>query len=221
MKIIILFLFITTFLLSFNLINGETKRPNLIQHRSRHDVINSIIDSTNKVVDLSRSLIGTNCVVIERGEVPKYYKCVGCVIEEAQLCVDDMRLNRTGNVFHSCEMRSAMEFYKPEECCPQQYEDKIKNYDLNARTTAYPDAFTCLKKVGCDESTIYNELLRECETVCKEGTYLHKWIGYKTDKKKNPENPCFAYFNAGISYKNSYLLSIIMSTLLFLFMSLL
>jgi hypothetical protein len=215
MKIIILFLFITTFLLSFNLINGETKRPKLIQHRSRHDLINNIIDSANKVVDISRSLSGTNCVVIERGEVPKYYKCQGCIIEQAQLCIDDMRLNRTGNVFHSCEMRSAMEFYEPNECCPKQYFDDVKKrMELHSRTTAYPDAFECLKTIGCDESTIYNELLKECETVCKEdGTYLDKW-------EVGPD-PCFAYFNAGISFKNSYLLSIIMSTLLFLFMSLL
>lgn len=220
MKLIIL----TIFYLSLNLINGEfssekilrQKRPQLIQHRSRHNLINTIIESTNNVVDISRSLIGTNCVVIERGEVPKYYKCEGCIIEEAQSCIDDMRLNRTGNVFHTCEMKSAMEFYERDQCCPKQYYDEFKKrMELHARTTAYPDAFTCLTNIGCDESTIYKELLRECETVCnqEDGTYLDKWeVG---------DDPCFAYFNAGISYKNSYLLSIIMSTLLLLFMSLL
>jgi hypothetical protein len=36
------------------------------------------------------------------GEVTKYYKCVGCVVENAMGCITDMRNNKTGNVEAPC-----------------------------------------------------------------------------------------------------------------------
>jgi hypothetical protein len=39
---------------------------------------------------------GVNCVLIERGTVPPYYDCVGCVIDRAMNCLDDLRLNKSG-----------------------------------------------------------------------------------------------------------------------------
>lgn len=47
---------------------------------------------------IHRALYGTNCVVIERGVVSRYYKCTGCKVEEAALCVQDLRTNRSHNI---------------------------------------------------------------------------------------------------------------------------
>ena len=33
-------------------------------------------------------------MLIERGTVTKYYMCVGCEVEEAMGCIDDMRNNK-------------------------------------------------------------------------------------------------------------------------------
>jgi hypothetical protein len=41
---------------------------------------------------------GSNCVFIERGEVPIYEQCYGCSMREAFACLQDMRNNITGNV---------------------------------------------------------------------------------------------------------------------------
>ena len=41
---------------------------------------------------------GSNCVLIERGEVPIYEQCYGCSMREAFACLQDMRNNITGNV---------------------------------------------------------------------------------------------------------------------------
>lgn len=70
-----------------------------------------------------RQLVGSNCILIERGTVPPYYDCVGCVIEEAQGCLDDMRYNLSGNVDKDCQLNSAMEFYDSDNCCPNIKKD--------------------------------------------------------------------------------------------------
>ncbi|KAJ1412311.1 hypothetical protein B484DRAFT_422886 [Ochromonadaceae sp. CCMP2298] len=44
-----------------------------------------------------RRLIGSNCIRIDRGYIPPYYDCKGCITEEAQGCVDDMRANYSYN----------------------------------------------------------------------------------------------------------------------------
>jgi hypothetical protein len=50
--------------------------------------------NTNGLIGFQRKLAGSNCVIIERGKAPRYYKCIGCVIEEATACVDDLRSNK-------------------------------------------------------------------------------------------------------------------------------
>ena len=56
-----------------------------------------------------RQLIGSNCLYIEKGEVPPYWDCEGCIVEEAQGCVDDMRYDKGGRTGIGCNLNSAGE----------------------------------------------------------------------------------------------------------------
>lgn len=69
------------------------------------------------VTDMLRRLTGYNCVQIVDGKVPPYYTCLGCVIEEAMGCIDDMRQNVSGNVGTGCNMAVLTESYNS-ACCP-------------------------------------------------------------------------------------------------------
>lgn len=52
--------------------------------------------------DALRKLMGTNCYKVERGIDAEYYICLGCVIQEAQACLEDFRLNKSANLFYGC-----------------------------------------------------------------------------------------------------------------------
>ena len=120
--------------------------------------------------EMLRRLVGSNCVLIERGTVTKYFMCVGCEVEEAMGCVDDMRNNKSGNVRPSCKfdhvmegnMAKAMEQEQQAACCPT-----VTNGFLSAFAgSAYPEAFRCISNVGCTESTIMSQLVEECHGLC-------------------------------------------------------
>jgi len=64
------------------------------------------VEEVNSMSERMRRLIGSNCITIERGNVPVYYDCEGCIVEEANYCVDDLRQNITGNIHPSCKMNS-------------------------------------------------------------------------------------------------------------------
>jgi hypothetical protein len=130
-----------------------------------------------------RRLIGSNCVLIERGTVPPYYDCVGCEIERAAACIDDMRFNRSYNVASDCRMASVKQF-NDEVCCPRFLKNKYNNADLNYIGSAYPEALRCMQRVGCQKSILYSQLQAECETTCR-----------KRDPR-NGGNVCFSNFNS-------------------------
>eukprot|EP00603_Paraphysomonas_imperforata_P005062 CAMPEP_0114424162 /NCGR_PEP_ID=MMETSP0103-20121206/6543_1 /TAXON_ID=37642 ORGANISM="Paraphysomonas imperforata, Strain PA2" /NCGR_SAMPLE_ID=MMETSP0103 /ASSEMBLY_ACC=CAM_ASM_000201 /LENGTH=218 /DNA_ID=CAMNT_0001592889 /DNA_START=213 /DNA_END=869 /DNA_ORIENTATION=+ len=113
-----------------------------------------------------RYLSGSNCVLIERGEVPIYEQCYGCSMREAFACLQDMRNNVTGNVPPGCTIEAISE--KPDTgCCP-----KFVNHDDGTHGkvlfeySAYPMAFECLKEVGCEDTEIFTNLVAECYHVC-------------------------------------------------------
>lgn len=118
-----------------------------------------------------RKLIGSNCVKIERGTVTPYYMCVGCKVEEAMGCIEDMRNNKSGNVRPTCRfnhvmegnMENRMEQRQQIACCPI-----VNGLGLldEFEGSAYPEAFRCLVNVGCDESTMYAQLQEECHGLC-------------------------------------------------------
>lgn len=138
-----------------------------------------------------RKLIGSNCILIERGDVPPYYDCMGCVIEEAQGCLDDMRYNRSGNVYGTCTLASHSQSYDT-SCCPRfDFDDLQNRFDLSYVGSAYPEALRCIANVGCPSSTIYEQLLGECEEICSDSD------------PRDDGNVCFSDFNAGTSAKVS------------------
>jgi hypothetical protein len=118
-----------------------------------------------------RKLVGSNCVKIERGTVTPYYMCVGCKVEEAMGCIQDMRGNKSGNVRGECmfnevmegNMAHVMEQEQQAACCPV-----VNGAGVLTRFqgSAYPEAFRCLMNVGCEESTMYAQLVEECHGLC-------------------------------------------------------
>jgi hypothetical protein len=93
---------------------------------------------------------GSNCIIIENGNIPPYEKCLGCDIPEAMNCVNDMRTNVTGNVPPGCMIRALGEEYDP-SCCPRYGK---KTTDKFFETMAYPFALGCLKRVGCGDTEV-------------------------------------------------------------------
>lgn len=113
-----------------------------------------------------RRLIGSNCIVIEQGAIPKYYDCTGCRIEEASACVEDMRLNKSKNVYPTCDMSSMMQ--SPDtSCCPRVDSQGHLIY----MGSAYPYAIHCMEYVNCQKFVIYAQLKQECESICPPAEY--------------------------------------------------
>lgn len=156
---------------------------------------NNIIDTvdTATLVDaetlppVTRKLVGSNCVLIETGIVPRYYKCIGCDITLAVGCVTDMRTNASYNVAPSCQIASAANKYDRADCCPRFGPDFKGVTDLYYVGSAYPMALRCISDVGCASSSIYTQLLEECYAVCPPTVNL--------DQKGGPA--CLANFNGG------------------------
>jgi hypothetical protein len=125
-----------------------------------------------------RKLIGSNCIEIETATVPRYYSCLGCVVEEAVGCVTDMRYNKSGNVRATCPMSTTFQRFEDVECCPnidfQLYlkrpDDKkpllTTKEDLYYIGSQYPEALRCIERAGCGESVVYTQLMEECLAVC-------------------------------------------------------
>jgi hypothetical protein len=145
----------------------------------------SLMDMQNVL----RRLTGSNCVLIEDGRVPPYYTCLGCIIEEATGCVDDMRLNISANVGSGCDMSIVTESYNT-ACCPSFGINIQNRLDLMYVGSAYPQALRCIEAVGCKDSVIYEALLTECEAVCPPDT--HK-------DQTGVGEACLANFNGAFS----------------------
>ena len=60
---------------------------------------------------LRRNLVGSNCVLITRGVATPYYTCIGCDIELAIGCINDMRTNASFNVAPGCLFSYNQEYY--------------------------------------------------------------------------------------------------------------
>jgi hypothetical protein len=86
--------------------------------------------------------------MVGNGIVPPYFRCSGCVIEQAMACVDDVRKNSSGNVFKSCNIAAYTE--KPDTSCCPVYKSKRVDY----KTSAYPKTLACIASVGCRLSQV-------------------------------------------------------------------
>ena len=66
-----------------------------------------------------RKLVGSNCVLIERGTISPYYECIGCDIRTAMRCITDLRSNKSRNVDPHCSLASLSEGSYNAACCPR------------------------------------------------------------------------------------------------------
>lgn len=92
-----------------------------------------------------RQLRGSNCILIQRGILPPYYNCIGCVIETALECLSDLRYNKSGNVPPNCKMNAVREAPTSSTCCPVI--NKRHPTELNYLGSAYPVALQCIRDV--------------------------------------------------------------------------
>ena len=166
---------------------------------------------------VTRNLIGSNCVLIERGTVTPYYKCVGCVIEEAFGCLDDMRQNLSYTVHPGCKMSSIHEEINgvslDTSCCPIIAPIPPSTaLDLHYLGSSYPEALRCIANKGCGASVIYDQLLLECQTLCSS-------VG---PDPRNQDDICLAAFNSAHRryHDLSWINTLIISTVMILYISL-
>ncbi len=138
---------------------------------------------------LRRNLVGSNCVLIERGTVSRYYTCIGCNVELAVGCINDLRNNASFNVAPNCNINRGMEIYESDACCPEIITEKSGVKNLAYMGSAYPMALQCIQNVGCQSSTIFTQLVDECLAVCPKGAE-----GENTDQE-GKRSSCFAHFN--------------------------
>jgi len=129
--------------------------------------------------------IGSNCVFIERGIIPPYYKCLGCKMEEATRCLNDFRFNKSGNVPRDCEM-SFLRMKTETQCCPRLFTNDLGFADLSYITAGYPMALQCMEAVGCGNELIYSQLLDECKALCPDTDTRPHYTG---------QSLCVAIFN--------------------------
>ena len=66
-----------------------------------------------------RRLVGSNCVLIERGTISPYYECIGCDIRTAMGCLTDLRSNKSRNVDPQCTLRILDGGSLNAACCPR------------------------------------------------------------------------------------------------------
>ena len=117
-----------------------------------------------------RRLVGSNCVQIEYAKVSRYYTCVGCIVEEAMGCMDDLRQNRSANVSPACKMNKLREGNQKEQmeidqqgaCCPK-FDGAGK---LVYMQSAFNTALNCIRTAGCAGSEVFKNLLNECSHMC-------------------------------------------------------
>mmetsp|Transcript_9908 Transcript_9908/g.15117 ORF Transcript_9908/g.15117 Transcript_9908/m.15117 type:complete len:187 (-) Transcript_9908:347-907(-) len=115
----------------------------------------------------SRLLPGSNCYYVSEGVIPPYEHCIGCQIPVAVKCVEDMRMNISGNVPAACNMNTLSVGGK-DDCCPIFGGDDPST--ILFTTSAYPDALLCLRENECEASAVSIDLQMECETFCGEGS---------------------------------------------------
>jgi len=134
----------------------------------------------------------------------------GCVIEEATGCIEDLRHNKSGNVYPSCKIAALRTSYDTSSCCPKfgpqidsgGKEVKPFRLDLAILGSSFPAAFKCLERAGCSSSLIYQQLDTECNRAC----------GSISDPRPSMKKPiCHAEFNSAIRGSPNVLLSLVLT----------
>ena len=159
--------------------------------------------------------IGSNCVTISVGSVSPYDLCMGCDIDAAMNCINDMRTNVSGTVPGSCMMNGFSETDNT-KCCPT-YIQLGTQYTPVLTTSAYPQGLDCLRAVGCSDSPLYTEIYEECYNIC-----LPFYNYTKTDSNQLQEtfSRCTGLFNAAPSSNLNSLFVLIITIFSTVFMQL-
>jgi hypothetical protein len=105
--------------------------------------------------------LGSNCIMVGNGIVPPFFKCTGCVLEQAMGCVDDLRRNLSGSVPYDCLLDVVAEKYS-DACCPS-YTFLRKQTLLEYSTSAFPQTLACIEAVGC--------MMSQVKTITISGYY--------------------------------------------------
>eukprot|EP01038_Epipyxis_sp_PR26KG_P012942 gene12942-17350_t len=169
--------------------------------------------SSGWIPNFVRRLVGTNCIYISTGKVSPYYDCVGCVIERAIACIDDMRQNKSGNVYPTCALKKSSEHANPKDCCPKIGFNMKGHKDLLYSGSAYPETLRCVERVGCSSSNIYLELEQECLRMCPPSQYKDQ---------SGSGAACYAAFNSANSlytkslFSTLFLICMIITTVYFM-----
>mmetsp|Transcript_415 Transcript_415/g.428 ORF Transcript_415/g.428 Transcript_415/m.428 type:complete len:191 (-) Transcript_415:43-615(-) len=153
-----------------------------------------------------RRLRGSNCVTISIGLVAPYEECVGCRIDLAMSCIDDMRKNVSGNVPGRCHMNGVTDKVS-HTCCPKYLEINSK-FSVRTDTSAYPDGLACMRAVGCRDSVLYTELFSECVNLCRP--LFHRQMN-QTAFQASAQSRCTGIFSAANSKYTHYGLVAFMS----------
>ena len=91
--------------------NKTIEKQLTIPEQKMNEMTNNENDGGGFMGFLRRNLVGSNCVLISRGVATPYYKCIGCDIELAIQCVNDMRTNASFNVPPGCLFSFNQELY--------------------------------------------------------------------------------------------------------------
>jgi len=202
----------TVFILIVIILSITNSIP-IIDHIDKDGLIYQLFNYSR----VTRNLIGSNCVLVERGIVTPYYKCVGCVMEEAFGCLDDMRQNLSYTVHPGCKMASIHEEINgialDTSCCPVISPiPPSTSLNLHYLGSSYPEALRCIAKKGCGASAIYDQLLLECQTICSS----------VQPDPRNQKDICLAKFNSANKRHHcfSWITTIIISIIMILYINL-
>lgn len=87
--------------------------------------------------------------MVGNGVVSPFFKCTGCVLEQAMGCVEDLRRNLSGSVPAGCKIDVVSEKYS-DVCCPSFTPQATVEY----ATSAFPQTLACIETVGCKLSQV-------------------------------------------------------------------
>ena len=107
------------------------KRSLIIPEQTINEMTNGDNDDGGVMGFLRRNLVGSNCVLISRGVATPYYTCIGCDIELAIQCVNDMRTNASFNVPPGCQFSHNQEFYSQGGGHDDDATSKTRTYHIN------------------------------------------------------------------------------------------
>ncbi len=121
----------------------------------------------------------SNCFPIGGGsQIGQLRKCVGCDYDGAYSCLARLRENKDGLLLNQeCDIAS-LTIGAQQECCARYASAKRKDTLVDG-TGGYPITLGCLKRLGCEDTVLYERLVAECQSHSCEAE-----IACETDESK-------------------------------------